>query len=103
MVKPTDFPTQSEIACTIPSPGLGMIRMFRDIAAPIPVRMIPAARIRSLDNILSDGAGSRAEKRFIKRVNTRLKGSCRRSIKSTSFKSRCAAGAMVPSASLEYL
>ena len=41
MVNPTYFPIQSEMACTIPSPGLGMIRMFRDMAAPIPVRMIP--------------------------------------------------------------
>ena len=75
LVNPTDFPIQSEMAGTIPSPGLGMIRMFRDMAAPIPVRMIPAARTRSLDGILSEGVGSSAENRFIKRVNTRLKGS----------------------------
>lgn len=30
---------------------------------------------RSLDGILSEGVGSSAENRFIKRVNTRLKGS----------------------------
>lgn len=73
--EPNRFPDTVGNGLYDPSPGLGMIRVFRDMAAPIPVRMIPAARTRSLDGILSEGVGSSAENRFIKRVNTRLKGS----------------------------
>ena len=50
-VKPTDFPIQSEIACTMPSPGFGIIRILSDIAAPIPVNIMPSKRTENCGRI----------------------------------------------------
>ena len=62
-----------------------MTRILRDIAAPIPVRMIPAMSTRSCGRKPS-GSGSSAENRFINLVNARLSGSCKRSFPSVSSK-----------------
>ncbi len=44
---------QSASACTMPSPGFGIRRMSSDMAAPIPVRIIPAASTAYSANVIS--------------------------------------------------
>ncbi len=99
-VNPTGLCMQSAIACTMPSPGFGMIRMFRDIAAPTPVRAMPKSRRISCSHRLFSGAGIHAENRFIKRVKIRLKGSCNRSISKIRGRDLCTAGSRALSAVL---
>ena len=67
----------------MPSPGFGIRRMSSDMAAPIPVRIIPAAST-AIRAASPAGAGIHAENRFMNRVNARLSGSCKASSPSTT-------------------
>ena len=72
--KPTPLPVLplslvvSLIACTIPSPGLGIILIFSDIAAPIPVNNTASSNTTICNTMLLCTDGIRAENTFKKRA-----------------------------------
>ena len=84
--KPTPLPAlplsleESLIACTIPSPGLGIILIFSDIAAPIPVNNTASSNTIICNTMLLCTDGISAENTFKKRVNTILTGICKASL-----------------------
>ncbi|EDM51173.1 hypothetical protein EUBVEN_01500 [Eubacterium ventriosum ATCC 27560] len=92
--RPTSLPTKSEIACTIPSPGFGIILISRDIAAPTPVSTMATSNTSTLTGIVphtvpsisSSKFGIYAENKFINLVKKKLNGNCKASINNIFFK-----------------
>lgn len=87
-----DAPVQAvREGLTMPSPGLGTIRMESDMAAPTPVNRIASSSTTRRRGNRSDQpaapaerSGKKAPNRFRKRVKTRLRGICSTSGSSTS-------------------
>ena len=91
---------QSDIACTIPSPGFGTIRIFSDITAPMPVNISAARSTNSCKQKcgkvfvpFGEKSGILSAKRFINLVNTMLSGICNTSVRIMNLSEFLFAGA----------
>lgn len=96
---PTLPPEKSERVCTMPSPGFGIKRMFRERAAPTPVSTMAMSRKRTCPGRVpqkvpaqSDAkSGICAPNTLRNRVKIKLRGNCIASMRSTveSFRTAC--------------